>query len=103
MESTEFDLLDAAVARLEGPEVAAISGWGRALRPDGTPYQPTRQCEEAARLMEKYVCRLIKLNGRWAAVGCDGRAHVGLTFPVAVCKAVAAIEEPVRVSVLPAR
>lgn len=68
---TDLDRIDAAIAGLEGGAVAVVGDAGLALCPDGTPYQPTRQREEAMRLLEKYVIRLVP--GRAVGVRSDDR------------------------------
>lgn len=88
LQSSELDIIDAAVASLEGHAVATIDICGRARRKDSSPYRPTRELEEAMRLMNKYVTRMVKLDHAWAAVGQSGRAYIGPTACIAICKAV---------------
>lgn len=73
----ELDALDAAVAVSQGQAVASLGPGGLAVRPDGSPYQPTRQPGEAQRLIDHYVQRLVKLPHAWIAVGANGRAEFG--------------------------
>jgi hypothetical protein len=87
--STNLDRIDAVIALLEGPGIAALDGEGRAVRPDMTPYQPTREWGEAMRLMDKYITRLVRLSDGWAAVDRNGRAHAAPTALIAVCTAAA--------------
>jgi len=86
---TDLDRIDAVIALLEGPTIAMLNGAGKAVRPDMTPYQPTREWGEAMRLMDKYISRLARLNNGWAAVDRNGRAHVGPTALIAICTAAA--------------
>jgi hypothetical protein len=88
MNSADLDSLDSAIAGIEGPTVAFVGTNGEALCPDSSPYRPTRDPNEALRLLDKYIDRVVKLNGAWAAVGPCGRACVGPTLPIAVCKAI---------------
>ncbi|GAC1623853.1 MAG: hypothetical protein NVS9B10_09190 [Nevskia sp.] len=82
MNSHELDLLDSAIARIEGlPGSACDSEAGR--------YRPTRSSDETLRLMDKYIAKVVRMNdGDWAAIGPSGRACVGPTLPVAVCRAI---------------
>lgn len=90
-DNDELDILDAMMARFEGPPSFGISAQGRAVHADRSPYQPTRNPDELLRLIDKYIVRLIRLDdGTWAAVGPAGRATVGPSIPVAVCRAVLA-------------
>ena len=89
MIKTDLDRIDAVIALLEGPGIAVLNGEGRAVRPDMTPYQPTREWGEAMRLMDKYISRLVRLSDGWAAVDRNGRAHVGPTALIAICMAAA--------------
>lgn len=91
MNSTELDQLDSAIAGIEGPSIATVGSGGKALRLDQSPYRPTRDRDEALRLLEKYIARTKKLDDGWAAIGLSGRACIGPTLPIAVCRAV--IEE----------
>ena len=88
MNDNELDLLDSAIARIEGPPTAIVDATGEALRPDRSPYRPTRDPQEALRLAEKYIARVVRLDRGWAAVGPGGRACTGPTLPVAVCIAI---------------
>lgn len=88
MKITELDHLDSAVAGIEGKAVAILGLTGQALRLDQTPYRPTRDRDEALRLLEKYITRIKKLDNGWAAVGPSGRAFIGSTLSIAVCRAV---------------
>ena len=88
MNSAELDLLDTSIARIEGTSVAIVSCSGEAKRPDQSPYQPSRDPNEALRLVEKYIARVVRLSDGWAAVGLGGRASTGATLPIAVCIAV---------------
>jgi len=88
-EGIELDILDAMLARFEGPPAFGISAQGRAVYADRSPYQPTRNPEELLRLIETYIGRLIHMeDGSWAAVGPAGRATVAPSLAVAVCRAV---------------
>lgn len=88
-EGAELDIIDAMLARFEGPPTFGISAQGRAIHADRSPYQPTRNPHELLRLIDKYIVRLIRMDdGNWAAVGPAGRAMVAATLPVAVCRAV---------------
>ena len=89
MNSTDLDALDSAVAAIERAAVATEGARGGAKHLDRSPYRPTRDPGEALRLIDKYISRVQKVNGAWAAVGPNGRACVGDTLPIAVCKAVA--------------
>jgi hypothetical protein len=91
MKNIELDQLDSAIAGIEGPGIAILGLVGEALRLDQTPYRPTRDGDEALRLLEKYVTRTKKLADGWAAIGPSGRACIGPTLSIAVCRAV--IEE----------
>lgn len=88
MNQSDLDQMDAAIALLEGTGIATLDAEGKAVRGDRTPYRPTRDRGEAMRLMDKYIVRMAKLNGAWAAVGADGRAHLGPTSLIAICRAV---------------
>lgn len=88
MKSTELDQLDFAIAGIEGPRIATLGLIGKALNPDQTPYRPTRDGKEALRLLEKYITRTKKLDNGWAAIGPSGRACIGPTLSIAVCRAV---------------
>ncbi|NGY06640.1 hypothetical protein [Solimonas terrae] len=83
-----LDALDAAVAVHEGRTVASLNAAGLPIRPDGSPYRPTRDPGEAHRLMEKYVERMAKRPHAWIAIGANGRAEVGNTASIATCKVV---------------
>ena len=88
-DSDELDILDAMLARFEGPPTYGISAQGRAVYADRSPYQPTRNPEELLRLINLYIARLIRMDdGSWAAIGPAGRATVAPSLPVAVCRAV---------------
>ncbi len=89
MIKTDLDRIDAVIALLEGPGIAILNGEGKAVRPDMTPYQPTREWGEAMRLMDKYISRLVRLSDGWAAVDRNGRAHIGPTALIAICVAAA--------------
>ena len=89
MDDKELDALDQAIARIEGFPLAICSCSGNAIRPDRSPYTPTRDADETLRLLAKYVTKLIRMNdGVWAAVGPNGRACVGSTVSVAICRAI---------------
>jgi hypothetical protein len=88
MNKIDMDQIDAAIAALEGQQCATINAEGKAVRRDKTPYKPTRERTEAMRLMDKYIERLVKLSGIWAAVGRNGRAYLGPTSLIAICLAV---------------
>ncbi len=88
-DSEELDMLDAMLARFEGPPTFGISAQGRAVYADRSPYQPTRNPAELLRLIDRYIARLIRMDdGSWAAIGPAGRATVAASLPVAVCRAV---------------
>jgi hypothetical protein len=93
MTKVDLDRIDAAVALIEGPDVAALDQEGRAVRPDMTPYKPTRERGEAMRLMDKHITRMAKLSGGWAAIGLNGRAYVGPTSLIAICAAISGTAE----------
>ena len=88
MSQPELDRMDAAIAILEGPRIATLDSRGRAIRHNRMPYKPTRERDEAMRLMDKYITRMVRLTGMWAAVGRNGRAYFGPTSEIAICKAV---------------
>jgi len=89
MTSNELDALDSAIAWLEGVPTASSGKLGTEARFDRPAYRPTRSPEETLRLMEKYIRKVVRLNdGEWAAVGPSGRASVGPTLAISVCKAV---------------
>ena len=89
MKSTELDMLDSAIAAIEGLATTTASTSGQVIHRDRSqPYRPTRDADEALRLMDKYISRVVKTEGAWAAVGPGGRACVGPTLPVAVCMAI---------------
>lgn len=88
MKSTDLDQIDSAIADIEGPTIAMVGASGEAFRPDHSPYRPTRDRDEALRLLEKYIARTKKLDDGWAAIGPNGRACVGPTLAIAVCRAV---------------
>ena len=89
MNSTDLDFLDSAIAEIEGSATATLSSNGKAIRGDQSRYRPTRDPDEALRLMDKYIARVVRTNDAWAAVGPSGRACVGPTLPIAVCMAIA--------------
>ncbi|WP_295686561.1 hypothetical protein [uncultured Nevskia sp.] len=85
----ELDILDSVLARLEGPPTVGIGSNGRAVYADRSPYRPTRTPAEILRLIEKYIAKVVRMDdGNWAAVGPSGRACVGETLSIAVCKAI---------------
>ena len=85
----ELDILDSVLARLEGPPTVGIGSNGRAVYADRSPYRPTRTPAEIFRLIEKYIAKVIRMDdGTWAAIGPSGRACVGATLSIAVCKAI---------------
>ena len=88
MNSTDLDFLDSSIAEIEGSATATVSSKGEAIRHDQSRYQPTRDPDEALRLMDKYIARVVRTNDAWAAVGPNGRACVGPTLPIAVCMAI---------------
>jgi len=88
MNSDDLDLLDSAIAEIEGSPTATVTSSGEALRLDRSPYRPTRDPDEALRLMDKYIARVVRTKDAWAAVGPSGRACVGPTLPIAVCIAI---------------
>ncbi len=85
---TDLDLLDSAIAGIEGlsPEESATEG--KATRRKRAQYRPTRDPDEALRLMDKYIARVVRTRDAWAAVGPSGRCCVGPTLPIAVCMAI---------------
>lgn len=88
MNCANLDLLDSVVAKIEGPVIAMVNSTCVAKRLDQSPYRPTRDPHEALRLMDKYIGRVVKMNGGWAAVGPNGRACIGPTLSIAVCIAI---------------
>lgn len=88
MNTPDLDRLDSAIAQIEGSSVATLDGSGGARRLDQSPYQPSRDPNEALRLLDKYIARVVRLNDGWAAVALSGRASSGPTLPIAVCIAV---------------
>ncbi len=88
MNYADLDLLDCAVARIEGFAVTPLNPDGKAADGDQSPYRPTRDPGEALRLMDKYIDRVVRTRAAWAAVGPSGRACVGPTLPIAVCIAI---------------
>jgi hypothetical protein len=88
MHRSDLDVLDSTVADLEGFEYTICSATGVVMRPDKSRYAPTRCDAEAARLIEKYIKRVARLeDGCWVAVSLSGRAYVAPTLPIAVCMA----------------
>jgi hypothetical protein len=88
MNSIDLDLLDSAIAEIEGTATALVNSAGEAMGPSRTPYRPTRDPNEALRLMDKYISRVVRTKDAWAAVDRGGRACVGPTLPIAVCLAI---------------
>jgi len=89
MTSHELDALDAAIGWLEGFPPASAGKLGTAARFDRPVYSPTRSPEEILRLMDKYIRKVVRMSdGEWAAVGPSGRACVGPTLAISVCKAI---------------
>lgn len=88
MDYNDLDSLDKAIAGIEGlgPQGHDLQGADRSA---GQPaYQPTRDPDEALRLMDKYIAKAVKMTDGWAAVGPNGRACFGVTLPIAVCVAI---------------
>jgi len=87
MEPSDLDVLDHAIAGIEGLRLADrddnLDSDTRKI-----PYQPTRNSDEALRLMDKYIAKVVKMTGGWAAVGPNGRACFGPTLPIAICVAI---------------
>ena len=88
MNNSELDQLDSEIARIEGRSVAHVPIMGGPPGKQPEPYRPTRDPDEALRLVEKYIARVIRLDHGWAAIGPNGRACTGPTLPIAVCMAV---------------
>ena len=88
MDNNDLDSLDHAIANIEGLSVASHDEGGRNRRAGPLPYQPTRNSDEALRLMDKYIAKVVKMNDGWAAVGPNGRACFGPTLPIAICVAI---------------
>jgi len=88
MNSVDLDVLDSAVAEIEGSAIANVRSSEEAIRRDRSQYRPTRDPDEALRLMNKYIARVVRMKDAWVAVGPSGRACVGPTLPIAVCMAI---------------
>jgi|GEM_PF-3361937 len=89
MTSSELDALDSAIAWLEGVPSLSSGKPGTEARFERPAYRPTRSPEETLRLLEKYIRKVVRLdNGDGVAVGPSGRASVGPTLAVSVCKAI---------------
>ena len=88
MDTQHLNLLDSAVADIEGISGGRKHNAGGIANQKTTPYHPTTDSEEALRLMDKYISRVVKLPDGWVAVGPNGRACLGQTLPIAVCVAI---------------
>ena len=88
MNSADLDFLDSTVAGIEGLPIATLNSAGAAIRPDQSPYRPSRDPDEILRLINKYIDRVVRLNDGWVAVGKSGRACSAATLPIAVCMAI---------------
>lgn len=88
MDHRDLDSLDYAIAGIEGLEVPTPYQVERDERRTAPAYRPTRNSDEALRLMDKYIARVVKMNNGWAAVGPTGRACFGPTLPIAICVAI---------------
>lgn len=88
MDHNDLDSLDHAIAGIEGLRLADHDEGDTGGRPDRLPYQPTRNSDQALRLMDKYIAKVVKMNDGWAAVGPNGRACFGPTLPIAICVAI---------------
>lgn len=88
MNQHDLDSLDHAIASIEGMGSAYRGGSDPEDSQGQSPYRPTRDSDEALRLMDKYIAKVVKMTDGWAAVGPNGRACFGPTLPIAICVAI---------------